>query len=141
MKMKLLKGGKFVQRTLITKVLKMREGVLVRVNMVDLNVASCGQYTQFTLRLEILVVVPSTDFFFALLYLTLMTSDEHVNGTSTISTSSGAKVEKCSPISLVKLTRSGLLLLTFAKDISPDTVYIVSDLIQSLEAGTLKSPT
>ncbi|XP_023553260.1 uncharacterized protein LOC111810722 isoform X2 [Cucurbita pepo subsp. pepo] len=68
-------------------------------------------------------------------------TDEHVNGTSTISTSSGAKVEKCSPISLVKLTRSGLLLLTFAKDISPDTVYIVSDLIQSLEAGTLKSPT
>ncbi|XP_022994263.1 uncharacterized protein LOC111490047 isoform X1 [Cucurbita maxima] len=67
-------------------------------------------------------------------------TDEHVNGTSTISTRSGAKVEKCSPISLVKLTRSGLLLLTFAKDISPDTVYIVSDLIQSLEAGTLKSP-
>lgn len=68
-----------------------------------------------------------------------MTSDEHVKGTSLISTSE-AKIEKCSPISLVKLTRSGLLLFTFTKDISLDTVYIVSDIIQSLEAGTLKSP-
>ncbi|CAK9326810.1 unnamed protein product [Citrullus colocynthis] len=66
-------------------------------------------------------------------------TDEHVKGTSLISTSE-AKIEKCSPISLVKLTRSGLLLFTFTKDISLDTVYIVSDIIQSLKAGTLKSP-
>ncbi|XP_038892500.1 uncharacterized protein LOC120081569 isoform X2 [Benincasa hispida] len=66
-------------------------------------------------------------------------TDEHA-GTSLISTKSEAKVEKCSPISLVKLTRSGLLLFTFIKNISPDTVYIVKDIIQCLEAGTLKSP-
>lgn len=68
-----------------------------------------------------------------------MTSDEQAEETSLISTKSEASVEKSSPISLVKLTRSGLLLFTFTKDISPDTVYIVSDIIQSLEAGT-KSP-
>lgn len=68
-----------------------------------------------------------------------MTSDEHAKETSLISTKSEAKVEKCSPISLVKLTRSGLLLFTFTKDISPDTVYIVKDIMQSLEARTLKS--
>lgn len=69
-----------------------------------------------------------------------MTSDEHVKGTSVISTKGETRVEKSSPISLVKLTRSGLVLFTFTKDISPDTVYIVSDIIQSLEAGILKSP-
>ncbi|XP_011655097.1 uncharacterized protein LOC116401651 isoform X2 [Cucumis sativus] len=66
-------------------------------------------------------------------------TDEHAKETSLISTKSEAKVEKCSPISLVKLTRSGLLLFTFTKDISPDTVYIVKDIMQSLEARTLKS--
>ncbi|XP_022158307.1 uncharacterized protein LOC111024819 [Momordica charantia] len=67
-------------------------------------------------------------------------SDEHVEGTSMNSTKCEARVEKSSPISLVKLTRSGLVLFTLPKDISPDTVFIVLDIIQSLEAGTLKSP-
>lgn len=43
-------------------------------------------------------------------------------------------------LSLVKLARSGLLLLTFPAENSPETVAIVSDIFQSLESGSLKSP-
>ncbi|OMO60763.1 hypothetical protein CCACVL1_23888 [Corchorus capsularis] len=43
-------------------------------------------------------------------------------------------------LSLVKLTRSGLLLLTFPSENSPDTIDIVSDIFWDLESGSLKSP-
>ncbi|KAK3222332.1 hypothetical protein Dsin_009357 [Dipteronia sinensis] len=43
-------------------------------------------------------------------------------------------------MSLVKLTRCGLVLLTFPGEISPDTVNIVANICQSLDSGTLKSP-
>ncbi|XP_010541840.1 PREDICTED: uncharacterized protein LOC104815221 [Tarenaya hassleriana] len=43
-------------------------------------------------------------------------------------------------MSLVKLTRSGLLLLTLSDESSPDTTEIVTTIFQSLESGALKSP-
>ncbi|MED6107554.1 hypothetical protein PIB30_015085 [Stylosanthes scabra] len=43
-------------------------------------------------------------------------------------------------LSLVKLTRSGLLLLTFPEDASPNTVDVVSNIIQAFESGSVKSP-
>lgn len=43
-------------------------------------------------------------------------------------------------MSLVKLTRNGLLLLTFPREHSPNTVNIVSNIFQSLGSGSLKSP-
>ncbi|KAF7809381.1 uncharacterized protein G2W53_036124 [Senna tora] len=47
---------------------------------------------------------------------------------------------RVSDLSLVKLTRSGLLLFTFPRDALPDTVGIVSKIIQSLESGSVSSP-
>ncbi|KAL4358215.1 hypothetical protein AHAS_Ahas09G0264400 [Arachis hypogaea] len=43
-------------------------------------------------------------------------------------------------LSLVKLTRSGLLLFTYPEDALPDTVDIVSNIIQAYESGSVKSP-
>ncbi|RDX93912.1 Mitochondrial pyruvate carrier 1, partial [Mucuna pruriens] len=43
-------------------------------------------------------------------------------------------------LSLVKLTRNGLLLFTFPTNTLPDTVNIVSNVIQALESGTLGLP-
>jgi hypothetical protein len=43
-------------------------------------------------------------------------------------------------LSLVKLTRSGLLLFTFPRDTPADTVGIVSNIMESLESGISKSP-
>ncbi|KAG4907426.1 hypothetical protein AAZX31_20G097300 [Glycine max] len=43
-------------------------------------------------------------------------------------------------LSLVKLTRNGLLLLTFPINTHPDTVTIVSNIIQALESGTVSLP-
>lgn len=43
-------------------------------------------------------------------------------------------------MSLVKLTRNGLLLLTFPREHSPNTINIVSNIFQSLGSGSLKSP-
>ncbi|KAL5762942.1 hypothetical protein ACOSP7_019206 [Xanthoceras sorbifolium] len=43
-------------------------------------------------------------------------------------------------MSLVKLTKSGLVLLTFPGVNSPDTVNIVANIFQSLDSGSLKSP-
>ncbi|XP_065855206.1 uncharacterized protein [Euphorbia lathyris] len=43
-------------------------------------------------------------------------------------------------LSLVKLTKSGLLLLTCVGENSPHTIDIVSDIFQRLESGSLKSP-
>lgn len=43
-------------------------------------------------------------------------------------------------MSLVKLTRNGLLLLTFPREHSPNTVNIVSKVFQYLDSGSLKSP-
>ncbi|KAK9115704.1 hypothetical protein Sjap_014651 [Stephania japonica] len=55
-----------------------------------------------------------------------------------VSTNMDMNVEK-SFLSLVKLTRSGLLLFTFSRNYSPDTVDIVSDIFHSIELGNLKS--
>ncbi|EEF40519.1 uncharacterized protein LOC8283311 [Ricinus communis] len=43
-------------------------------------------------------------------------------------------------LSLVKLTRSGLLLLNFVGENSPDATEIVSNIFQRIESGSLKSP-
>ncbi|KAL2324009.1 hypothetical protein Fmac_023067 [Flemingia macrophylla] len=43
-------------------------------------------------------------------------------------------------LSLVKLTRNGLLLLTFPTNKSSDTVNIVSNIIQAVESGTVSLP-
>ncbi|KAK7270190.1 hypothetical protein RIF29_23150 [Crotalaria pallida] len=43
-------------------------------------------------------------------------------------------------LSLVKLTKSGLLLFTFPKDTLPNTVGVVANIIQDLESGSLKLP-
>lgn len=43
-------------------------------------------------------------------------------------------------LSLVKLTRNGLLLFTFPINTFPDTVDIVSNIIQALESGRLSLP-
>lgn len=42
-------------------------------------------------------------------------------------------------LSLVKLTRSGLLLLTFPKENSLDTTAVLSNIFKALESGSLKS--
>ncbi|XP_042493285.1 uncharacterized protein LOC122072911 isoform X2 [Macadamia integrifolia] len=43
-------------------------------------------------------------------------------------------------LSLVKLTRSGLLLFTFPKENSSDVIDIVSNIFHSLDSGNLKPP-
>ncbi|KAK7343352.1 hypothetical protein VNO77_12017 [Canavalia gladiata] len=43
-------------------------------------------------------------------------------------------------LSLVKLTRNGLLLFTFPNNTFPDTVNIVSNIIQALESGSVSLP-
>nr|POE52614.1 hypothetical protein CFP56_35067 [Quercus suber] len=43
-------------------------------------------------------------------------------------------------LSLVKLTRSGLLLFTFPRNTPADTVGIVSNIMESVESGISKSP-
>ncbi|XP_024019390.1 uncharacterized protein LOC21405705 isoform X2 [Morus notabilis] len=48
--------------------------------------------------------------------------------------------ERNSVLSLVKLTRSGLLLFTFTRGTSFDTVNIVSEIFQSLESAGSSSP-
>ncbi|KDP38205.1 hypothetical protein JCGZ_04848 [Jatropha curcas] len=48
--------------------------------------------------------------------------------------------ERSFALSLVKLTRSGLLLLTFVGENSPSTVDILSNIFQRLNSGSLKSP-
>ncbi|XP_022776526.1 uncharacterized protein LOC111318125 [Durio zibethinus] len=57
---------------------------------------------------------------------------------------SSAKTDKSEAedfvLSLVKLTKSGLLLLTFPRENSLDTIDIVSDIFRDLESGSLKSP-
>ncbi|XP_009784026.1 uncharacterized protein [Nicotiana sylvestris] len=61
-------------------------------------------------------------------------ANEHVNSESDTS------IKKSDILSLVKLTRSGLLLFTFPFGKSPAVVDIVSQIFQSLESGILKSP-
>ncbi|KAJ7942735.1 Mitochondrial pyruvate carrier 1 [Quillaja saponaria] len=48
-------------------------------------------------------------------------------------------IDRAPGLSLVKLTRSGLLLFTFPRTKSPDTVAIVSNIIQSLQSGSSSS--
>lgn len=43
-------------------------------------------------------------------------------------------------LSLVKLTRSGLLLFTFPRNSAADTVNIVSNIMDSFESGTSRLP-
>ncbi|KAM3217973.1 hypothetical protein T459_21181 [Capsicum annuum] len=61
-------------------------------------------------------------------------ANEHVNSESSTS------MEKSDILSLVKLTRSGLVLFKFPFDKSPPIADIVSQVFQSLESGILKSP-
>ncbi|KAJ4973813.1 hypothetical protein NE237_006987 [Protea cynaroides] len=51
-----------------------------------------------------------------------------------------ADMEKILSLSLVKLTRSGLLLFIFPKGNSSDAVDIVSNIFHSLDSGSLKPP-
>ncbi|XP_055819140.1 uncharacterized protein LOC129887920 isoform X2 [Solanum dulcamara] len=53
---------------------------------------------------------------------------------------SSTSMEKSDILSLVKLTRSGLIFFKFPFDKSPAVVDIVSQIFQSLETGILKSP-
>ncbi|XP_076905953.1 uncharacterized protein LOC143573063 [Bidens hawaiensis] len=53
---------------------------------------------------------------------------------------SDTNTETTNPLSLVKLTRSGLLLFTFSSDRCPDVVDIVSNIMKSLDSGSLKAP-
>ena len=61
-------------------------------------------------------------------------------GSCLSSPKSDANIERSDPLSLVKLTKSGLLLLTFSCGHCPDVVDIVSKIMQSLESGSLKAP-
>ncbi|XP_024961947.1 uncharacterized protein LOC112502301 [Cynara cardunculus var. scolymus] len=61
-------------------------------------------------------------------------------GSCLSSSKSDANIERSDPLSLVKLTKSGLLLLTFSCGHCPDVVDIVSNIMQSLESGSLKAP-
>ncbi|CAN4113880.1 unnamed protein product [Withania somnifera] len=61
-------------------------------------------------------------------------ANEHVNSEL------GTSMEKRDILSLVKLTRSGLVLFKFPFDKSPAVVDIISEVFQSLESGILKSP-
>lgn len=49
-------------------------------------------------------------------------------------------IERSEPLSLIKLTKSGLLLLTFSHDHCVDVVGILSKIMQSLESSSLKAP-
>ncbi|KAK4597040.1 hypothetical protein RGQ29_014878 [Quercus rubra] len=49
-------------------------------------------------------------------------------------------LERGHVLSLVKLTRSGLILFTFPRNTPADTVGIVSNIMESLESGISKSP-
>lgn len=53
---------------------------------------------------------------------------------------SDANTERSNPLSLVKLTKSGLILLTFSGAHSPDVVDIVANIMCSLESGSVKAP-
>lgn len=56
------------------------------------------------------------------------------------SANTDAIVENGHVLSLVKLTRSGLLLFAFPRNNSVDTVDVVSQIIRSLESGSVKPP-
>ncbi|KAL6970097.1 hypothetical protein U1Q18_029802 [Sarracenia purpurea var. burkii] len=66
-------------------------------------------------------------------------SGELLEDSCLLSAKSDASVES-SPLSLVKLTRNGLVLFTIPRNDSPDVVDIVSEVICSLESGILSSP-
>ncbi|KAJ1436289.1 THUMP domain [Sesbania bispinosa] len=51
-----------------------------------------------------------------------------------------ADKDRVTGLSLVKLTRNGLLLFTFPNNILPDTVNIVSNIIQAVESGSVSLP-
>ncbi|OIT40469.1 PREDICTED: uncharacterized protein LOC109236758 [Nicotiana attenuata] len=72
------------------------------------------------------------------------TKESNVSGEDAVNehenSESGTSIEKSDILSLVKLTRSGLLLFTFPFGKSPAVVDIVSQIFQSLESGILKSP-
>ncbi|KAL5554156.1 hypothetical protein UlMin_041557 [Ulmus minor] len=62
------------------------------------------------------------------------------NGNSTSSAKIDTVEERNHVLSLVKLTKSGLVLFTFARGTCLDTVSILSDVINSLESGSSSSP-
>lgn len=57
-----------------------------------------------------------------------------------LSTANADAGEKNHVLSLVKLTRSGLLLFTLPRNSCHDTVSILSNIVQSLENGNTSSP-
>lgn len=63
-----------------------------------------------------------------------------VGVTTSSSSIKNDNAKKGSALSLVKLTRSGLLLFTFPPNNHLDTVDSVSSIFRSLESGTLRSP-
>lgn len=71
-----------------------------------------------------------------------MKETESVSGDGKVPSSVQVETDKdgVTGLSLVKLTRNGLLLLTFPSNMAPDTVNIVSNIIQSFESGTVSSP-
>ncbi|XLR01789.1 hypothetical protein HN51_056624 [Arachis hypogaea] len=65
---------------------------------------------------------------------------EKETASATANSGDGIELRGVPGLSLVKLTRSGLLLFTFPEDALPDTVDIVSNIIQAYESGSVKSP-
>ncbi|PON79184.1 hypothetical protein PanWU01x14_013000 [Parasponia andersonii] len=64
----------------------------------------------------------------------------HLKVNSLSSSNTNTTEERNHVLSLVKLTRSGLLLFTFARGTSFDPVHIVSNIIRSLESAGSSSP-
>ncbi|RWR90507.1 hypothetical protein CKAN_01960400 [Cinnamomum micranthum f. kanehirae] len=67
-------------------------------------------------------------------------SGEIREGTTVSSTDADVDAESGGSLSLVKLTRSGLLLFTFPRNGCLDTINILSNIFESLNSGGLKPP-
>lgn len=67
-------------------------------------------------------------------------SGENLNAEDPKPAKESVSEEHKSLMSLVKLTKSGLLLFTFPVDNSTDTTDIVSRMFQFIESGALKAP-
>lgn len=69
-----------------------------------------------------------------------MMADELLTGTCLSPVIPDTNLDRGPVLSLVKLTRSGLLLFTFPRNTLADTVGIVSNIMESVESGISKSP-
>ncbi|THU54935.1 hypothetical protein C4D60_Mb11t01300 [Musa balbisiana] len=65
---------------------------------------------------------------------------EEKNGVNSVLEASGEDLKGSNILSLMKLTRSGLLLFTFPNNISCPVVGVVSNIFQFLRSGKLKPP-